>query len=72
MKLQLRTNAVMRVLLATVVLAFTGTMAAQLDTGSITGTVTDSTGASIPNARITLTNTRTNVTAQTQSTPRTM
>ncbi len=41
---------------------------AQTDRGIITGTVTDSTGASVPDARVVATNTATNVTFQTQST----
>lgn len=40
---------------------------AQTITGAITGTVTDDTGAVIPNAKITATNTQTNVSNNTQS-----
>ena len=46
-----------------------GRLAAQLDTGGITGTVHDSSGAVIANATITLTNDATNVSARTVSTP---
>lgn len=42
---------------------------AQIDTGTITGTAKDSSGAVIPEANITLTNTSTNVTIATRSTP---
>ncbi len=45
-----------------------GRLFAQLDTGSITGTVTDSSGAAIPGATITLTNLATNTKTVTQST----
>ncbi|HTV05618.1 MAG TPA: TonB-dependent receptor [Acidobacteriaceae bacterium] len=41
---------------------------AQLDTGGITGTVTDPTGAVVPGAMITLTNTGTNVSQKMQTT----
>lgn len=66
----LRPPAAIRLFLATVFLLLaSGTMSAQLDTGSITGTVTDASGAAIPSARITLTNVATNTNTVTQSTP---
>src|SRR6478672_7845816 len=47
--------------------ALAGAAFGQIDTGSIVGTVRDSSGASIPNAAITLTNKATNVTLNTAS-----
>lgn len=41
----------------------------QIDTGGVTGTVTDPSGAVVPGAKITLTNQATNVVSQTISTP---
>jgi hypothetical protein len=50
-----------------VILVFTVAMNAQLTTAVVVGTVTDSTGAVLPNATVTLTNQRTAETRQTQS-----
>ena len=51
-----------------VLLTATGTMSGQTGaTGSILGTVTDSTGAVVPNVKITITNTATQVAVQTTS-----
>jgi Carboxypeptidase regulatory-like domain/TonB-dependent Receptor Plug Domain len=47
---------------------FAGVLHAQTDTGSVTGTVTDSTGAVVADAQITLTNADTGILQQTQST----
>jgi hypothetical protein len=49
-------------------LALPQRLAAQLDTGGITGTVTDPTNAVVPGAKITLTNTETSVAQAMQST----
>jgi hypothetical protein len=54
--------------LALVVCLFVQTAAAQTITATITGTVTDPSGAVIPNARVTATNTATNVTFEAQTT----
>ncbi|MGA8110510.1 MAG: TonB-dependent receptor, partial [Acidobacteriaceae bacterium] len=48
-------------LLVTAVTLFTGQLFAQSDNGSIVGTVTDQTGAAIPNATVTVTNLDTNL-----------
>lgn len=45
-----------------------GFLHAQIDTGSVTGTVTDQTGAVIPNVKITLTNDATGIALTTKST----
>src|SRR5579875_2906784 len=59
-------------LLRSAVLALTllvpACLAAQVDTGGVTGTITDSTGAIVPGAKVTLTNNATNVSATTDST----
>src|ERR1700684_3840987 len=47
---------------------FSGLLHAQIDTGGVTGTVTDSTGAVVSGAQITLTNVDTGVVQLTQST----
>jgi Carboxypeptidase regulatory-like domain len=51
-----------------VILALPVAMSAQLTTADVVGTVTDTTGAVVPNANVTLTNQRTNETRNTQST----
>ena len=43
-------------------------LSAQVDTGGVTGTVTDQSGAVVPGAKITLTNNATSVTETTEST----
>jgi hypothetical protein len=55
------------VFLLTFVLCFTSAAFSQLTTADIVGTVTDATGAVVPNAAITLTNLGTNETRNTQS-----
>ena len=47
---------------------FAGLLHAQTDTGGVTGTVTDSTGAVVAGAQLTLTNDGTGILQQTQST----
>jgi hypothetical protein len=69
LNLKTRTPAALRLLFAILFLVCgAGTLAAQLDTGSITGTVTDSSGAAIPGAKVTLINTGTNASAVSEST----
>ena len=71
MKTQLRATAITSLCAILVLLlsvALPRQLAAQIDTGGITGTVHDSTGAVIANATITLTNDATNGTAATKST----
>lgn len=64
-----QTFATVRWLLAAVFLVLSaGSMTAQLDTGSVTGTVMDPSGAAIPSVKLTLTNTATNAILVTQST----
>jgi Carboxypeptidase regulatory-like domain/TonB-dependent Receptor Plug Domain/TonB dependent receptor len=56
------------VVLLWMVSSFSGLLHAQTDTGGVTGTVTDSTGAVVPGAQLTLTNADTGILQQTQST----
>lgn len=55
-------------LLVSATMLLTGRAQAQLDTGGITGTVTDPAGAVVPGAKITLTNEATGIAIQTTST----
>jgi outer membrane receptor protein involved in Fe transport len=62
------TSSFRRVLFALLIVAFTVTVAsAQLSTATMFGNVTDSTGAAIPDATVTLTQTQTNFTRVTKS-----
>ena len=47
--------------IALVVLCFTARLGAQVTGGTILGTVTDTTGAAVPNVQVSITNTSTNV-----------
>src|SRR5690242_862039 len=51
-------------LVLALIFLFAGTASAQVDQGTITGTVTDLTGAVVPNAQVTLTNTGTGLVLQ--------
>src|SRR5688572_14427197 len=53
-----------RLLLTILVLGFTTQAFAQFETATVVGTVRDSTGAVVPDARVTLTNTQTGVTLE--------
>jgi hypothetical protein len=50
------------------VVVFASVLAAQTDRGIITGTITDSSGAAVPEARVAATNTATNISIQTVTT----
>ena len=69
MQLRARAAALCAALLAClIVLALPSNLRAQIDTGGITGTVLDPSGAAVPNTMITLTNVGTNVKTVTKST----
>src|ERR1700744_2364612 len=63
-----RAARIVSILMVLAALFFPFALCAQLDTGSITGVVRDSTGAVIPGAKIMLTNTATGVPVATAST----
>ncbi len=67
--MRLSRNPVLRVALAEVALLTAGVVpvVAQIDTGAVAGRVVDSTGATIPNAQVELTNTQTNFVYRTKS-----
>src|SRR4051794_928941 len=62
-----RATGLVAALLVIVALMFQLPMVAQNASGSLTGTVTDSTGAVIPNSKVVLTNQQTGVTRETVS-----
>jgi hypothetical protein len=58
----LTTRAVMLAAVCVLLLGFAGQLQAQLSTATMFGTITDSTGAAVPNAKVTLVQTDTNFT----------
>jgi len=66
--IRIRSHAVALLAILSVAVFLPTRSVAQLDTGGITGTVTDPTGAVVPGATITLTNTGTSISQKMQST----